>query len=379
MTARCLDVLGDDLIAIVLGGSLARGQGMVLGGAEGPRVLSDIDLYVVRAQAAPEREAALRELLRRDLENEGLVLAPLDLAFVEPDYFTTLGSALPARQLAIATRVLHESPGHAWARPDVLGRPDDPVDPIDAQRLLLNRMAESHLLEAHDGPEWFAHVHRAKRWIDAPLAWLAAQGMVHPSRDEQLRRMEELGASWSGAERAWLDRGLAVARDWLETIASRPLDPEVLRLWPGGGDDPLVAVRDWTWPFARALFRSVGRHGIDPAETLREEAARGRTGSAADASTIDHWLRRDPTWHRLRQARRWHPLAPVAIRPWWRYALGGAGHERVYAAAAMLYAGHDEWTRPLDSLVSDVTPLRRGGGLVIGRLWADWILGGGRR
>jgi len=334
---------------------------------------------VVRTADAPEREATLRATLRHELDTEGLVLAPLDLAFVDPHYFETLGNALPARQLAIATRVLYEAPGQAWARPDVLGRPDDPVDPIDAQRLLLNRIAESHLLDAHDGSEWFAHVHRAKRWIDAPLAWLAANGQYHPARDVQLSRLEALGVSWTGPERAWLDHGVEVARDWLTRIASAPLDPETLRCWPGRGEDPVEAVRDWTWPFARALFRGVGREGVEPGETLREEAARDSSASADDAATIDDWLRRDPMWHRFRQARRWHPLAPMAIRPWWRYALGGAGHERIYAASALLYAGHDEWTHPLDSLVSDVTPLRSGGGPAIGRLWADWILGGGRR
>ena len=376
VTDRLVAGLDDDLLAIVLGGSLARGQGMVLGGDDGPRVLSDIDLYVVRRRPRPEREGRLRAELVSFLESDGLVLAPLDLAFVAPDYFASLGSALPARQLALGTRTLHEGPG-TWARPESVGRPDDPVDPDDAPRPLLTRMADA-LLQSDAPEDWFTAVHRAKRWIDAPLAWVAAHGHYHPDRGRQLDRLEELTSDWTGAERAWRDRGISVARDWLETIATRELDPPTLRLWPATSEEPDRAVRAWVWPFARAMFRTAGRAPGAAADVLAASARRG-LDLAEDVPIVDDWLRRRPWPVRLRTARRWHPLAPVAIPPWWRYASGGAGHERVYAAAALLYAGHEDWTHPLHDILPDDRALRRDGAAALGRLWADWILGGGRR
>lgn len=374
ITDLCRELLADDLVAVVLAGSLARGQGMVLNGADGPRVLSDIDLYVVRRRTRRSVEATLRARIRDDLAAEGVVLAPLDLAFVGVDHFAGLGDSLPARQLALATRLLHVDETARWASPQAVGPPEDDVDPDDAHRLLLNRMAETHLLVEAD---WFTCVHRAKRWIDAPLAWLAAHGEYEPSRRRQLDRLAALGADWSGPSRTWLDGGIETARAWLDTIESRELEPEELRAWPGGGADE--AVMRWTWPFARACFRTVGRTGVDPVRVLGEEAARDTTEVDADLLLVEDWLQRSPVVARLRAARRWHALAPVAVRPWWRYALGGSGHERVYGACALRYAGRPAWTRPLDTLLNDSTPLHDGDAEALGRLWADWILGGGRR
>ena len=371
LTGTLVDALGDDALAVVLGGSLARGQGMVLATPDGPRVLSDVDLYVVRSRPQPDRERVLQRELREAMRSDGLVLAPLDLAFVAPDHFEGLGDTLPARQLAIATRVLHERSGADWARPDRVGAADGPVDPDDAHRLLLNRMAETLLLD--DADPWFAAVHRAKRWIDAPLAWLAARGRYHPDRRVQLDRLESLGRTWESDARERLDAGIEVARTWLDAIATRELEPAWLSAWPGVdgranlSPDP---VRDWVGAFARALFHGPGREtGAD----LHEAFASGR---GVERDVVRRWLQRRSLPARLRQARRWHPLAPVAVRPWWSYGPGGSGEERVYAAAALRHAGDEQWRWPLEGLLR--TPLDDDVS-ALGRLWADWILGGGRR
>ncbi|HKI82954.1 MAG TPA: nucleotidyltransferase domain-containing protein, partial [Candidatus Krumholzibacteria bacterium] len=84
--------LGPRLRAVVLGGSLARGEGVVLARGDTSKLLSDIDLYLVVTQPEAEENRSLERALRAQRANDPFFAAPLDLGFVDESWFSRLGS-----------------------------------------------------------------------------------------------------------------------------------------------------------------------------------------------------------------------------------------------------------------------------------------------
>ncbi len=400
---------GNALVAVVLGGSLARGEGTVLGTPAGPRLLSDIDLYAVLEPGALARRGEILAAARRAVAGDPFLLAPLDLGAVAPDGFLRLGRTLPAFQLASAHAVLWEAHTR-WSRPAPPAGGTAALDPDDALCLLHNRFAEHLLAGARarlQPPDPWGLFHAWKMWMDAPLAWLAAHGRYVADRNAQLRALEEAAAGLTGEAAAWLRDGSRVALQMLAAMREGPLTlPLLLTLPPAmagpgrdpqGGDAPgshqaRAELIRWTWPFYRATMERCLADGARGDSSERPGAAAPRLAAAvalgapcsADALRTARWLRRAPLWRRLRQARRWAPLAPQPLSLWWRHGFGGAGPDRMYVAAALRFARVEQWTAPLQGLIRGGP--RGGGGASadetdawLGGLWSGWVMGGARQ
>jgi hypothetical protein len=278
------------------------------------------------------------------------------------------------------------------------------VDPDDALRLAHNRYAE-HLVVgwralARPGDVFALH-HRWKVLVDAPLAWLAAEGFYRPRRGEQIAALQEGLARMEADGRSWLEDVVVTLRQIREAqatgLVSRALlerigwdevpfaagsrSEESARARAAEARAPLVRR---TWPFHRALLqaRAAGRRG--GWEGLTRAVTAGPPG-VEDREQGRRWLRRESWAGRLRESRRWHPLAPRPLRPWWRYGMGGTGPERVWLAAALRFASVPGWDACLRGMVREshgLTPVPREPARAeafLGQLWSGWMMGGERR
>jgi hypothetical protein len=261
------------------------------------------------------------------------------------------------------------------------------VDPEDATLLALNRCAESLLLRGAAPPSAFGDFHRWKLWLDAPLAWLAAEGRYTPRREDQLSILRDMGASWANREGARLVAGAEHGLRLCEKLRRSPIDGKSLqrlgmREQDARSADPARALREWVWPFVRALILR------DRAATEEERLQRAfelAVPDSGDAGRFATWLRRENAAARLRCARRWAPQGPRGLTRWWVHGWGGPGPDRVRAACALRWAGAEGWERMLARLVPSGVLSRKASvdeGAVdgwLGGLWSTWIMGGARR
>ena len=132
---------GGDCMAVVLGGGYGRGEGacVVIDGAEYP--YNDFDLFVItkRAMRLPDSIQALRDRYQQRLNVEVDIGKPIPLHAVQ-----RLPHTLMWQDLFDGHRVLYGDRRILIARkPSYL---DDPLPPVEATRLLLNR--GSGLLQA---------------------------------------------------------------------------------------------------------------------------------------------------------------------------------------------------------------------------------------
>ena len=360
---------GPARLALIVGGSHARGEAVWARDAGRAISLSDLDLYaVVRDRAAQRaalaRRAAARRGLAARLRELGLA-APLEVSFLTPG---DLGG-LPARpgtiELKRHGRVVDGDPSWLARVPDI-----SPRD-IGAEEILLlleNRAFEllgaRASLEARDPIARLAARHATlKTALDlAGVACLAAgeypdgaaarvararPGWPHvgamPPWDAALAwqsgRVESLGPA--EAEREWLATAAAWVAAWRERVDALPA--------PGAGGAPDLAPR-------RAAARARLRRRMRQALFFRARGGRGPTL----VSRLRWWARGTPQ-HRLNASAAVvlaHLAAPaggvgVAAPDAWRRALAGLGVVR----------------RPADAATA---------GAELVRLWDRWILDGQR-
>jgi predicted nucleotidyltransferase len=232
--------------AVVLSGSLARGEGTVLYPGTQPAVLSDIDMAVVYRDGGERDRFAprLTELAReqgRDYRRWGL-LAAIDLGAYAlsdlPGQAARPGTIeLKRSGLVIAgdRRVLERLPGFS---------PQN----ISADEVLLlceNRLLE--LLWAHEsmggeGNSAFAALYAGgKAVLDAALAWLVSRGEMPLSATARLAAMEARDAE----ERAALgEEFLDALRFWTSFKLEPKLEP-VSRRYHGYREPCLLAREAW--------------------------------------------------------------------------------------------------------------------------------------
>jgi len=394
---------GGDLVAVVLGGSLGRGEGVVLASSPEGQLLSDIDLYLVARNPGSPRALALRAEVRAHHESSGFSGVDLDLGVVAEGWFASLPPTLPAHQLMHGNRVLwsnHE--GYRVELRHLDPNASDGVDRDDALCLLMNRFAEQLLLVHRlrsDPPDPLALYHRWKLYLDAPLAWLSVRGRYHPDRGEQRRRLASI---WDGLGRprpSWWGQGLELLEGMQRRLEESPLRLEELEaLRPETEWDGMDAILEglgevrrgripelnWTWPFFRDAIRSaLGEAHDDPGVGLQRAVEEGAPGTL-DLVLALKWLRRRPLLSRLREARRWAPLAPRPVSPWYRHGGGGNAPERVRIACTLRFGGMNSWRAPLEDLVpseeleNGVPHRGEDLDLWLGRLWSGWVMGGSR-
>ena len=379
LTNQAHDRFGDQLLAVVLGGSLARGQGITLRRRDGrTALLSDIDVYVVVTPTVSMDERA--EFLGSAIAVLGMddrMISPPDLAVVDYGYFAQSGHRLVHAQLRNGCRFLWpiaQGPVAALRRQWKLATENAPAPSVaDGQRLVLNRCTEWWLV--HDADPALAAAHRMKQWIDAPLSWLVSAGRYHPSREEQARRLKSL--TWQLPEevrRRWTE-GIEYGALWVKRAQDGPVEEEELlqmactSAMEEPSSDP---VRKWVWPFVRCAWQ--GKRGGDIG-ALGDALLEGEP-TLEDRVLAARWLRRHALPGRWREARRWAPLSPRALRPWWRHGHEGSGIERLWVACTLAYAGLEGGAAVLEGLARSP---------VIddphdwAQWWMEWFLGKGRR
>ncbi|HEY7509967.1 MAG TPA: hypothetical protein VIG50_06915, partial [Vicinamibacteria bacterium] len=261
----------DALEAVVLTGSLSRGEGSVLFAPEGPRLLGDVELLVLlrwpfdfaaarRRMAALGREASARA--SRHAPPAAIEYAPAGV-----DY---LRAAI--RPSIFAYDLLHHGQV-LWGRADVLREARLPapeeIPPKDALELVMNRIVELRLAEAED-PQARAY-HLVKVTLDLAGAALASRGRhashyaVRPAALRRLLSEDTLLGSALGdaaaferaleaAVRCKLQPTTALLREWTSDARGRDVVRWARAVW-------LFQMRAWlgqsaaggAWREARAL------------------------------------------------------------------------------------------------------------------------------
>lgn len=381
LTERAGEILGSRLEAVILGGSLARGEGAVL--RVGPRevLASDIDLYlVVRSWGEHSAGELRREILGR-VQEDAFFAAGVDLGLVDREWFGRLGPTIPAHQLALAHRVLAGDPG--CLQPLVSSIPTEgpwSIDGDDALVLTMNRFAESLVVAEEPLSNPLALYRRWKLWLDAPLAWLAAHGLYHLDRRVQLKRLEETWLEAGGGDRPWFAEGVCRHRRMLDALENGPVDLDLVAELPFPARRGRGGVLSWAWPFFRGVLGSkVGEYDSAAGASLVQAVEAG-SPSRWDVAWAKEWLRRRPFLRRMREARRWARNAPGGQRPWWRYGMDGMGKERVQMACALKFGALPDWLDLLKGLIPTriLVDAARGpqADRWLGELWSSWVRGG---
>lgn len=282
---RCVLAFGASLRALVLTGSLARGEETVEQQANLSRVLGDAEFLLVFQQDAilPSRSSiqALRQELEQTLEHNQ-IRCKVDLSAVHPIYLQRLPEHIYSYELRNRGRVV-------WGDSSILSNiPAFGAQDIlkeDAWRILCNRLIE--LLEE---PQDFLGergacadglVYRAaKLYLDLATSFLVFAGAYAPSYREREKNLSLL-AQRSRAQNAWpfeltdFSARVTACTAWkLSARHPRNLAPQIR--WQD-------AVR-----FARQLWRwELSQLTDAPNET-------------SDCELMYHWMHRQPTSKRIR-------------------------------------------------------------------------------
>ena len=372
------------LRAILLGGSLARGEGVVLRRGTDAFLVSDIDMYlVVEPEVHPEDHHEVESIVQ-ELAEDPFFAAPVDLGVIDPQWFAHVDAGIPAHQFVYGHRMLFSRKGDVPVDIPAV-REDGPwsIDPDDALKLIMNRYGEALVIAGDHHEDPFALYHRWKIFLDAPLAWLAAHGAYHPRREVQLERLEQVWVEGGRIHAAWFREGIELQREMLKKLRAGPVEMSTMAELPFPARRGRGGVLSWSWPFFRSILndRVEGRGRLSPGESLADAVGSG-SPSRLDAERGKEWLRRLPLSVRLREARRWARQAPRPHLPWWRHALDGVGRERVQMACALKFGALPEWIDILHGLLPQDDLLRGSRAddpdRWLGRLWSRWVMGGSR-
>jgi hypothetical protein len=180
------------LEALLLGGSLGRGEGTVEHGPDGDRLASDVELYLVG------RSSALRDAARRledSMKADGW--GDVSVAWLQPDMLASgRGKNLswkPSRTIRLFD-LAHGSRALVGSPPSIHAAAAGELPLAEGVRLVLNRLAEA-------GLEVAAETADAGRWIDKILiacgdtALLGAGSYTVQYRD-RMARLERLDPPW---------------------------------------------------------------------------------------------------------------------------------------------------------------------------------------
>jgi hypothetical protein len=319
------------LQAVVLTGSLARGEATLLLDDGIRRILGDADfLLVFRRKSLIPPEADIQQMqnrIMRSLDELGIA-CPVHLACVTPRYFTRLPRYIFTYELCAAGNVVMGDKEILAAIPK-FGSGE--IDREDAWRLLSNRMIE--WLEALAGAApnrrgvdrslFYATV---KLWIDAATSTLVFLQAFEPGYLARSQRLASLAQSPILPARipfplSQLSRGVSAATRWKllpETTESEQLG----------------------WAFCEEVRRLVGILWCwETAQLTRFDAASAPLTilrcSRPDRARLRGWLRTARERKRLGLPRPW--------RHWWALGRWGSPRRCIYAVAAECLLRSDDF------------------------------------
>lgn len=358
-------------VAILAGGSLARGEVSYLAAPAGGRLLSDLDLVVVLADAGQvaTMRGGLREILHRVNSEPSLRAAAVhvDAAPIARSALAATPSTLFWYELAVGTCCLW---GDATVVGEIPSRRIGEIHPDEGWILLGNRLLEWLLYRPDRAPvdDLESGYRVARSGADLAKALLLLQGGYSVSTRERDERLAEIAARGPDGISIDLSALSADVHRWTEA----KLAPTVTRLSESFAGERLGRwlVRLWIWAAYRRLARPMSsaslvppplRHGDWPRRArawasflLRANQRDGRP--LVEWSTALRWGGRlPPIWVSylagvqsagrilgIDDARRWtapwsHLTAEKqsrrAVRLWERLALGGRHEEPIRAAA----------------------------------------------
>ena len=313
------------LRAVVLTGSLARGEGTWLRDQSRTRLAGDAEFFAIFEDGAALPAAARIAALQQEIENQlraNLIEAKIGLSPVGLDYLRRLRPHIFAYELLAHGKVICGDPRILALAPN-FSRAAIPLE--DGFRLLVNRIIE--LIEslcampAEPGaklPERVRHS-AAKLWLDTATSFLLFQGQyesTYRARGVKLKRSLASG----------LETPIDAAR-----FAERV---ELATRWKlgEGESEPTVTIADLVTQIGdvRALWRW---------ELGRLNAA---SSAAGDSELVQRWIAGQPVAARLRGwaavVKRHGLVASLGRLPRWSVqAMAGSPRYLIYAAASELF------------------------------------------
>lgn len=373
-----LDRIGRGRVrAVVLMGSLSRGEGSILLGPKGTwRLLGDVEFIVVlnrpsKGSADRAEFLALAEAATREVGGSGR-LATIEYGPVRSDFFKTrIKPSIVAYDLRHFGKVV-------WGEPRILDEmPDigvEDIPPSACVELLMNRMAERLLLDGNGdgrGDAVQEVYHLAKTQLDLAGSLLAFSGRHEPRYLRRPHAFRQFMLARDGARPSFDDPDrLLAAVEWAAEFKQAPAIERI----PGGGRPDLVTTelgrrsqirwmaQAWAWEM-RALSRR-------PAATL-PELVHAYAGSDSLPRTLRGWAKFCL-----------HPLRPAGVlspRRIVKRLLRGTPQALTYAAAVLAYAGMAdpdlEWTSAASDLLPVSVTAETGAAIrrSVGETW-NWLI-----
>lgn len=197
--AHCRGRFGSELRALVLTGSMARGEGSIRPWQSGWKVLGDAEILAVLNRADRNAEA-FAELVGSEIEQElekQAIRCKISLAAVDEEYLRNLPAHILTYELKTCGRVLTGEPDILRLIPEI--GPSD-ISKEDAWRILCNRLVELLECVSRAGGETASPQLRyplLKLYLDMCTSYLVFAGAYKPTyveRAQELRKLAQSGA-----------------------------------------------------------------------------------------------------------------------------------------------------------------------------------------
>ena len=262
VTRRVVDLFGSDLSALILTGSLARGEGSLIRRRDRWEVLGDAEFLVILRDGAklisdPEFGRVGRQMTR-ELKELGVV-CHLDLSAAQVDYFQKMRPHIFSYELRSCGRTL-------WSDAKVIESiPAFAAGEIpreDAWRLLCNRIIEQlrivRRLYSDEQDSWEQTVYVCNKFLlDLGTSLLVFLDQYEPTYQLRAEKIEQLARNGAAARLPFSPAEFSRRVRELTAIKLRPeLDPSLgeFDLSPQAQRD--AALSRWleAVPYARALW-----------------------------------------------------------------------------------------------------------------------------
>lgn len=341
----CAAQYGTRVRALVLTGSVARGEATVITEGNRSRLLGDAEFLLVFHPGSPLPSTAEVQALQGRIQSalaDRQIAAAVTLSASHPDYLAKLRPHIFAYELRTCGRVVFGDPG-------ILGLiPSFPVSAIpleDAWRLLSNRLVEQleladELAAQNGAAQLDGHYRTVKLYLDMATSLLLFAGDYKPTYRERAERLSQLaaveppGAQWPFPLSEFSTKVATSTRLKLERSAADPT---------GAAGEPAATI---SWGEALSYARTLWRWEL---ACLTRADPR-----LPDRELLRRWMRAQPLRQRLRG---W---LYVARRLGWRHSLRHwlrwAQHARYSSPRYCVYAAACELTFRLPSLARAAVP-----------------------
>lgn len=339
VTRKVVDLFGSDLSALILTGSLARGEGSLIRRRDGWEVLGDAEFLVILRDGAklisdPEFGRVGRQMTR-ELKELGIA-CHLDLSAAHVDYFQKMRPHIFAYELRSCGRTLW---GDAKVIKSIPAFAAGEIPREDAWRLLCNRIIEQlrivRRLYSDEQDSWEQTVYVCNKFLlDLGTSLLVFLDQYEPTYQLRAEKIEQLARDGTAAR---LPFSLAEFSRRVRELTAIKLRPELDRSL-GESDLSPQARRDAAlsrWleavPYARALWEweVALLVGAEPEGSSAADPWRKLLRAQPAAEKLRGWLYlfSNPEFHfTARQLPRWARHLPTASP---RYL--------TYVAASRLY------------------------------------------